>query len=322
VVVPRERVAPLREGDLRAEVLRGDFAAPPLFAPDERPEPVLPDLARVEALRPPEPAAPALLERELLARDDDALRPPLPARAVDAALRPPLLRPEVDEALRPPLLPAELVDALRPALLRPELEDALRPPLLRPELDEDEDPDDALAPPSIVHLPDMTRCAASATASAINEPSLVALATTLLAACVAVSAASRPASRIARRALGLALIAAAAAARPAASISLLIAALASLSTVSLEFFEEPPLPEVEREELLRADLAIALSPSVAQKTLQARNGSRLTRRCAISRHVKGHRRVSQRCPSTWSAAGDVAVRQHLRLTNTPFRPAC
>jgi len=122
----------------------------------------------------------------------------------------------------------------------------------------DEPPELPLALPSIVHLPDMTRCAASATASAINVPSFVALATTLLAACEAVSAASRPASRIARRALGLALIAAAAAARPAASISLLIAALASLSTVSLLFEEEP-------EEPLRADLAIASSPSIAGK---------------------------------------------------------
>jgi hypothetical protein len=121
----------------------------------------------------------------------------------------------------------------------------LRAPLLR---DDDElEAEPALALPSTVHLPDMTRCAASATASAINEPSFVALAMTLLAAWVAVSAASRPASRIARRALGLALIAAAAAASPAASISLLIAALASLSTVS----------EVGPEELLRADFAIA-----------------------------------------------------------------
>lgn len=39
-----------------------------------------------------------------------------------------------------------------------------------------------LALPSTVHLPDITRCAASATASAISEPSLVALAMTLLAA--------------------------------------------------------------------------------------------------------------------------------------------
>ncbi|HKS19683.1 MAG TPA: hypothetical protein VJS63_10815, partial [Bradyrhizobium sp.] len=97
-----------------------------------------------------------------------------------------------------------------------------------------------VAPSSAVHLPDITRCAASATASAISDPSLVALAIMLVAACDAVSAASRPASRIARRAFGLALIAAAAAANPAASISLLIAALASLSTVSLPevFFED------------------------------------------------------------------------------------
>jgi len=57
--------------------------------------------------------------------------------------------------------------------------------------------------------------------------------------------------------LGLALIAAAAAARPAASISLLIAALASLSTVAL--------PEEEPEELLRADFAIVSSPSSKEK---------------------------------------------------------
>jgi hypothetical protein len=96
---------------------------------------------------------------------------------------------------------------------------------------------------------------------------------TLRAARSAVSAASRPASRIFFRAAGLALIAAAAAASPAASISLLIAALASLSTVALPELEREPdelerEPElVEREELLRADLAIALSPSVAEKTL-------------------------------------------------------
>jgi hypothetical protein len=115
----------------------------------------------------------------------------------------------------------------------------LRAPLLRDE--EEEPPELALASPSIDHLPVITRCAASATASAISEPSLVALAATLAAACDAVSAASKPASRIARRAFGLALIAAAAAARPAASISLLIAAFLILSVMSLvleEDFEE------------------------------------------------------------------------------------
>jgi hypothetical protein len=86
-----------------------------------------------------------------------------------------------------------------------------------------------------------------------------------------VSAASRPASRIFLRAAGLAAIAAAAAVNPAASISLLIAALASLSTVlSLELEREedalePDLDDLEREELLRADFAIALSPSIAGK---------------------------------------------------------
>jgi hypothetical protein len=131
------------------------------------------------------------------------------------------------------------------------LADDLRAPLLRPELEAAPPP----ALPSTDHFPVMTRWAASATASAINEPSLVALAITLFAAWVAVSAASRPASRIARRAFGLALIAAAAAASPAASISLLIAALASLSTVSL-----PDEEREEPEEPLRADFAIASSP--------------------------------------------------------------
>ena len=50
--------------------------------------------------------------------------------------------------------------------------------------DEDEvEPPLALALPSIVHLPLMIRCAASATASAISDPSFVALEATLLAAC-------------------------------------------------------------------------------------------------------------------------------------------
>ena len=118
--------------------------------------------------------------------------------------------------------------------------------------------------PSAVNLPDITRCAASATASAMIDPSLVALATIFVAACEAVSAASSPASRILRRAAGLALIAAAAAASPAASISLLIAAFASLSTVL--FLDLEVEPEDDLEDVLLADFAIALSPSV-EKTL-------------------------------------------------------
>jgi hypothetical protein len=110
------------------------------------------------------------------------------------------------------------------------------------------------------HLPDITFCAASATASAISEPSLAALAVTDFAAFSAVSAASIPASLIALRAFGLALIAAAAAARPAASISLLIAALASLSTVALP---EPFERDEDLDEVLRVlDFAITGLPCV------------------------------------------------------------
>jgi hypothetical protein len=189
---------------------------------------------------------------------------------------------------------------------------------LRLPLDErDDEAPLALELSSAVHLPDMTRWAASATASAISEPSFVALATMLLAACEAVSAASSPASRIARRALGLALIAAAAAASPAASISLLIAALAILSTVSLPLFEDE-LEELLFEEPLRAGLAIASTPySSAKRQLKGRNGSRMNWRGAFSGHVKGHRRAMQRCPSTWSAAEGVAVRQRVRRCEHP-----
>src|SRR4030095_9592396 len=56
--------------------------------------------------------------------------------------------------------------------------------------------------PSAVNLPDITRCAASATASAMIDPSLVALATILVAACEAVSAASGAASAVLWRACG------------------------------------------------------------------------------------------------------------------------
>jgi len=136
-------------------------------------------------------------------------------------------------------------------------------------------PDDADAEPCRSHFPDITRCAASATASAISEPSLVALDIMLVAACEAVSAASRPASRILRRAAGLALIAAAAAARPAASISLLIAALAIRSIVS---FDEEDLDDVDfvdddfddddLEERLRGDLAMVTSSVFGKDNLQ------------------------------------------------------
>jgi hypothetical protein len=237
VLPPRDEV--LRE---RVPVLRD--LAPPLAAPArdvverdepallplERDEPLPADLARVEPDFAPPEAERVLPEVEDFARDVVERVP------VDLE---PLLR-ELPER-EPPLLdrdPPELARALLPR--------------------EDDEPLLELEPSSL-HLPDITRCAASATASAISEPSLVALVTMLLAACDAVSAASRPASRILRRAAGLALIAAAAAARPAASISLLIAALASLSTVVSSFLlvEREELVFVERVEPLRADLAIA-----------------------------------------------------------------
>ena len=168
-----------------------------------------------------------------------------------------------------------------------ELED-LRAPLdreLEP-LGEDVELAPLLVDMSALHLPDITRCAASATASAMSEPSFVALAMTLLAARSAVSAASRPASRIFLRAPGLAAIAAAAAVNPAASISLLIAAFASLSTVLLPELARDELPperdDVEperdpadrdeddlREEVLRVDLAIFYLPRSGKRHFKA-----------------------------------------------------
>ena len=148
-------------------------------------------------------------------------------------------------------LDREALERGLPALDLRELLDLLELPLL------DE------AEVSIDHLPLSTRLAASATASAISEPSLVALERTDLAALSAVSAASIPASRIAFRAFGLALIAAAAAARPAASISLLIAALASLPAALLEEPEDLELvldldPAAEDRDLFPVDLDVVL----------------------------------------------------------------
>lgn len=200
-----------------------------------------------------------VLRADDLAAPDERLEP-VPedlARAEDDFFFAPPLRDRDDDFFAPPLLEREAEEELpappeRPLPLELPLELSLGD-----------------------HLPDMTRCAASATASAMIEPSLVALDMTLLAADVAVSAASRPASRIFLRAAGLALIAAAAAASPAASISLLIAAFASLSTV-LSFEREREPDELlfdfdfdfeEREELFRADLAICCLPPSRGKTL-------------------------------------------------------
>jgi len=113
-----------------------------------------------------------------------------------------------------------------------------------------------------------------------------------------------------RRAVGLALIAAAAAASPAASISLLIAALASLSTV-LD-------PEV-LEELFLADFAIARLPCSAVKGTNGRNGSLMMGEC-MARHenVKGTAALTQRCPSTWSAAEGDGRSVGSRVEEHPF----
>jgi hypothetical protein len=192
------------------------------------------------------------------------------------------VEPELDDfALLEEGFFAELErDPLLLERLAPEREldvDLRAPPEREPLLRALEDPEllESDEPSLMLHLPDITRCAASATASAISEPNFVALDITLLAACDAVSAASRPASRIFLRAAGLALIAAAAAARPAASISLLIAALASLSTVLSpeperedDELERDP-DELLREELLRADFAIFYLPRSRKRHFNA-----------------------------------------------------
>jgi hypothetical protein len=248
----------LRERDpfARELDLRGDLRAPELDdLADERLAPPVEDLARVV----PDFFAP--LERDE-ADVERLAAPPVERFAVERlAVVFRFAAPDEDDLRAPPERVLELLD------------DA---PELLP-LDEDI---------SALHLPDMTRCAASATASAISDPSLVALAMTLLAARSAVSAASRPASRIFLRAPGLAAIAAAAAVNPAASISLLIAAFASLSTVDLLEPERDELPlerddddprepadfdleELLREEVLRVDLAIFYLPRSGKRHFRA-----------------------------------------------------
>jgi hypothetical protein len=259
---PREREPVLlRERELvpleRELVLRDDFAAP-LERPDDGDLRVLVDLRA-----PPDLLAPD----ERLAPDPDDF-----ARLEDDFFAPPLDRDELDRELPEPALLERFAEEREPEDLRVPLD--LAEPLRA--VDDDEP---VLELSLGDHLPDITRCAASATASAMSEPSFAALEAMLLAACCAVSAASRPASRIFLRAAGLALIAAAAAARPAASISLLIAAFASLSTVlSLERDDDPERDEDEREpddedfpreELLRADLAIFYLPASGERHFRA-----------------------------------------------------
>jgi hypothetical protein len=241
---------------------------------------------------PPPPSPPPLVppRRELVREREPELRLVVDLRAVRPALLDlravvPLLDAAPDERLA--AAPDDFARLLLPDLLAPEVEReelareaVLRVPVERelrereeddrPPLDplEDSPPLDPPLSPS-VHLPESTRCAASATASAISEPRRDALETMVLAACCAVSAASRPASRILRRAAGLALIAAAAAASPAASISRLIAALASLSIVlssdrELDVDLDEDLDAVEAP-LRLLDFAIANLPTVREQ---------------------------------------------------------
>ncbi|MBA2771689.1 MAG: hypothetical protein H0U34_06705, partial [Sphingomonas sp.] len=230
---------------------------------------VLPLLLALRAV-PPELLDPVerVAEERLDPLPEDFARVPAELVLPEVVARDPVLRePVLREPVERELFARGLAELERPVLERdaPEL---LRDdvPLLDPEL-----------PLSLsLDTPESTRCAASATASAISVPSRDALDTTVLAACCAVSAASRPASRILRRAVGLRLIAAAAAASPAASISRLIAALASLSTVlSLRLGEERFVEDVDLEDPLRVlDFAIAnLLFGPPQKTLQKRKGS-------------------------------------------------
>jgi len=170
------------------------------------------------------------------------LRAPVPDVAAAARFAPGLRAAGLALAL----LAVERFAAGLRAGLRAE-DDREDPPVDAEDEDEAELP---LAVPSIENLPDITRWAASATASAISEPSLVALCIIDFAALSAVSAASMPASLIALRALGLAAIAAAAAVRPAASISLLIAPLAILFIVSFDF-------DVFEDDVRLLDFAIA-----------------------------------------------------------------
>ncbi|MES2147911.1 MAG: hypothetical protein V4491_08690 [Pseudomonadota bacterium] len=165
---------------------------------------------------------------------------------------------------------------------------------------------------SSAHLPDITRWAASATASAISDPNLVALDIMLDAALEAVSAASMPASRMALRALGLAAIAAAAAVSPAASISLLIAALAILSTVLVFFALAPPdLGLAFEADFLVAVLVVRLVvvfamnslPVAQERTVQNRNKPPNARCDAQKPDMLKGTAAQQRCPSTWSAEG-------------------
>lgn len=226
---------------------------PDVFVARELPDfDLVDDERRVPLLDFDAPAAPV---RELVDREPVPLDRALVLRAVLERLLPEaeLPVPALLERVLPEraVVEREPVDRDEPVLLRPD-DFLLLPLLLRPD-----DPLERVdeLPSSSLQLPLNTRCAASATASAISEPRRVALVIAVVAAVDAASAASRPASRIFLRAAGLRLIAAAAAASPAASISRLIAALVILSTADSDFFVEPFEAEPE-EDFLLLDFAI------------------------------------------------------------------
>jgi hypothetical protein len=131
---------------------------------------------------PLERFAPLLGDEDLRAADERLLEPVPDDFARDDFFAPPLEREPLE---RDPLDRELLEREPEAADLRG---DDLRDDDLR-ELPRDDDEDDEPLTPlttdstSAVHLPDNTRCAASATASAMSEPSFVALAATLLAAC-------------------------------------------------------------------------------------------------------------------------------------------
>ena len=154
----------------------------------------MPELPPLRERDPPRERDPLLRELRLAEPLDDFEAPlegfALLFAAVDLRAPDERLEPAADDFARDAVdffapLERALVDREREAddLRGADLRDAdLRAPLR----DEDEDePEPPLTTDSTsaVHLPDSTRCAASATASAISEPNLVALAATLVAAC-------------------------------------------------------------------------------------------------------------------------------------------
>jgi hypothetical protein len=154
--VLRERVPVLREADA------------PRLLPSPEPEPPAELREPLDRLAP-EPAD--------LARDELDFVLPAPLLAL---VERDFVPADAERDFVPDDAPAERLLLERAPDAR-EVEDE-RPLLPRDELPDEDEEEPPLDPSSAVHLPDMTRCAASATASAISEPSLVALDMTLLAA--------------------------------------------------------------------------------------------------------------------------------------------